>query len=57
MKHLSRNDIETIAAKYIKAYMQLPEVKNTQVYRIDPEIMLGKILGSLLLFGWQNHSC
>ncbi len=45
MKHLSRYDIETIAAKYIKAYMQLPEIKNTQVYRIDPEIMLGKILG------------
>lgn len=43
--NLSRYDIETIAAKYIKAYMQLPEVKNTQVYRIDPEIMLGKVLG------------
>lgn len=45
MKHLSRYDIETIAAKYIKVYMQLPEIKNTQVYRIDPEIMLSEVLG------------
>ncbi len=43
MKHLSRYDIETIAAKYGKAYMQLPEIKNNQVYRIDFEIMLGKV--------------
>lgn len=25
--------------------MQLPEIKNTQVYRIEPEIMLSKVLG------------
>ena len=37
LKHLSRFDIEAIAAKYVKAYMELPDVRNTKIYRIDPE--------------------
>ena len=45
MKRLSRNDIETIAEKYVKAYLELPEIKSAQVYRIEPEIMLEKVLG------------
>lgn len=45
MKHLSRNDIEAIAEKYVKAYLELPEIKSAQVYRIEPEIMLEKVLG------------
>lgn len=40
MKHLSRFDIEAIAAKYVKAYMELPDVRNTKIYRIDPELLL-----------------
>ena len=45
MKHLSRFDIEAIAAKYVKAYMELPDVRNTKKYRIDPELLLEKVLG------------
>ena len=45
MKRLSRNDIEAIAEKYVKAYLELPEIKSAQEYRIEPEIMLEKVLG------------
>lgn len=45
MKHLSRFDIEAIADKYVQAYMALPDVRNTQIYRIDPELLLEKVLG------------
>ena len=36
MKRLSRNDIETISEKFVKAYFELPEIKKSQVYRIEP---------------------
>ena len=45
MKHLSRFDIEAIADKYVQAYMALPDVRNTQIYRIDPELLLERVLG------------
>ena len=45
MKHLSRYDIKAIARKYVQAYMALPDVRNTQLYRIDPELLLEKVLG------------
>ena len=45
MKRLSRNDIETISEKFVKAYFELPEIKKSQVYRIEPELMLEKVLG------------
>ena len=45
MKRLSRFDIEAIADKYVQAYMALPDVRNTQIYRIDPELFLEKVLG------------
>ena len=45
MKHLSRYDIKAIAGKYVQAYMALPDVRNTQIYRIDPELLLEKVLG------------
>lgn len=45
MKHLSRLDIEAIAERYIRAYMQLPEVQETTVYRVEPELFLTKVLG------------
>ena len=45
MKHLSRIDIEEIAQRYIKAYLELPEVKGTHIYRIDPELFVEKVLG------------
>ena len=42
---VSRFDIEAIADKYVQAYMALPDVRNTQIYRIDPELLLEKVLG------------
>ena len=45
MKHLSRLDIEAIAEKYITAYMELPEVQDMPVYRIEPELFLERVLG------------
>ena len=45
MKRLSRNDIGTISEKFVKAYFELPEIKKSQVYRIEPELMLEKVLG------------
>ena len=49
MKHLSRFDIEAIADKYVQAYMALPDVRNTQIYRIDPELLLEKVGAAILL--------
>ena len=45
MKHLSRLDIEAIAEQYVRAYMELPEVQETKVYRIEPELFLSRVLG------------
>lgn len=45
MKDLSRVDIKVIAEKIIKAYRELPEVKNKKIYRIEPELLLTKLLG------------
>lgn len=45
MKHLSRMDIEAIAEQYVRAYMELPEVQETKVYRIEPELFLSRVLG------------
>ena len=42
MKRLSRNDIEVIAEKYVKAYLELPEIKSAQVYRIEAKNYVGK---------------
>lgn len=50
MKHLSRLDIEAIAEKYITAYMELPEVQDMQIYRIEPELFLERVLGLKILF-------
>lgn len=54
MKHLSRKDIEAIAEKYIEAYMKLPELKDTPIYRIDPELFLTRVLG--LNIGYEHLS-
>lgn len=45
MKRLSRMDIEAIAEKYTRKYMELAEVQKRTVYRIDPELFLTKVLG------------
>ena len=45
MKHLSRFDIEAIADKYVQSYMALPDVRTTQIYRIELELHLEKVLG------------
>ena len=44
MKHLSRIDIEAIAERIVAAYYELPELKHTTIYRIEPELLLTKVL-------------
>lgn len=44
MKHLSRFDIEAIAEHIIDKYKQLPELQNTTIYRIEPELLITKVL-------------
>lgn len=45
MKCLSRKDIEAIAARVLKAYKKLPEVAGKDILRIDPELLLTRLLG------------
>ena len=45
MKRLTRVYIEGIADRILKAYMNLPEIKGTEIYRIDPELLLTRVLG------------
>ena len=45
MKRLTRVYIEGIADRILKAYMNLPEIKGTEIYRIDPEFLLTRVLG------------
>ena len=55
MRHLSRKDIEAIAEKYVAAYMELPEVRETHVYRIEPELFLEKVLGLRLEYAHLSY--
>ena len=57
MKHLSRFDIEAIDVKYVQAYMALPDVRNTQIYRIDPELLLEKVLGLNVEYQHLSYDC
>ena len=45
MKVLSYKDIEEIAEQFFALYKQLPEVKDKTIYRVEPELLLEKILG------------
>lgn len=57
MRCLSRIDIEAIAERFIQAYMKLPEVKTTQVYRIEPELFLEKILKLDIRYLHLSYDC
>lgn len=45
MKHLSRDNIEVIANRVFKAYKALPDIKNSECYRIKPEKLILEVLG------------
>ena len=45
MKRLTRAYIEGIAERILKAYLNLPEIKGKEIYRIDPELLLTSVLG------------
>jgi spore coat polysaccharide biosynthesis predicted glycosyltransferase SpsG len=45
LKCLSRQNIETIAARVVNAYYQLPELQGKPIHRIDPELLLTDLLG------------
>ncbi len=42
MKHLSRKEIEAIAARVVTAYKKLPELEGQAIYRIEPELLIRK---------------
>ena len=48
MKRLTRNSIEKIAERVLRAYKALPEIQGDELYRIAPEILLAKLLGLTL---------
>lgn len=45
MKHLSRKEIEAIAARVVTAYKKLPELEGQAIYRIEPELLIRNLLG------------
>lgn len=45
MRVLSAKDIEGIAEQVFALYKQLPEIKDKTVYRMEPELLLNKLLG------------
>lgn len=45
MLKLSRRDLENIAERVLVSYRNLPEVKKKKMYRVDPELLLTKVLG------------
>jgi len=45
MKVLSYKDIEEIAEQVFALYKQLPEIKDKTIYRVEPELLLEKLLG------------
>jgi len=45
LKCLSRTDIEAIAERVLKAYYQLPQNRDAEIYRIDPEQLVTELLG------------
>ena len=45
MVKLSRKDLENIAERVLVSYRKLPEVQKKKMYRIDPELLLTKVLG------------
>ena len=42
---LSRKDLEDIAERVVTSYKNLPEIKRKKMYRIDPELLITKVLG------------
>ena len=42
---LRKKTEKEIQDMFVKAYFELPEIKKSQVYRIEPELMLEKVLG------------
>ena len=55
MKCLSRADIEAIAERVLKAYYQLPQNKDAEIYRINPEQLVTELLG--LKVEYENEFC
>lgn len=51
MVRLSRNDIEQIAERILIQYRKLPEVQKKKMYRVDPELLLTKVLGLNIEYG------
>ena len=44
MRHLSRNNLESIGERYVRAYKRLPEFKGGTVYSVSPSILIEQVL-------------
>lgn len=44
MVRLSRNDLEALASRVVRAYMKLPELQGQAIYCIDPELLCTSLL-------------
>ena len=44
-RYLSDENLEAIAARVLRAYLELPEVQNRSLINIDPVILVNKLLG------------
>lgn len=42
---LSKKDIAVIGTRVINAYKKLPEISNKPIYKIEPELLIKKLLG------------
>lgn len=49
MKYLNHSELEAIAFKILDKYRELPEVKNSTIYRVEPELLLSKVLNLKLI--------
>ena len=50
MKYLSRRDIEIISDKIIYKYKQLPEVDGKNLCRVEPDLLIEKLLGLTIAY-------
>lgn len=44
VKVLSRVNMEEIAERILSEYRKLPEIKDRELYRIDPDVLLTRVL-------------
>ena len=54
MKRLSYKDLEAISKRVLTAYRKLPDIQGDHFYKVDPELLVSKVLG--LTIGYEHLS-